>query len=141
MTIDWNKPIEAVHEDGRVISLEPNKAHWPDSEGDYATCSPNGVPGLWGPNGNPWFQISASKGWRVRNVGAEPDELTALRAFKTMALERYPDLEPKPETDWEAANRFEQEYYQDRHGDMSDMIFAAIAWARANQRNTETKED
>jgi len=30
------------------------------------------------------------------------DELTQLRTFKAMALEKYPDLEPKPETDEEA---------------------------------------
>lgn len=74
--------------------------------------------------------------WEI--VAAANDELTALRAFRAMALERYPDLEPKPETDEEAAMRFsrdleECEWY-------SDVLHEAFAWARANPRNTETKE-
>lgn len=68
------------------------------------------------------------------------NELTALRAFKAMALERYPDLEPKPETDEEAAARFEHEWQTQFRGSVFEAINAAIAWARANPRNAETKE-
>jgi len=69
--IDWDAPIEAVHEDGRVMMNEVVKG--PDSEGDYYLRFH--VPDEDGANiftsiGRPWFEGHAP-GWRIRNVGSK----------------------------------------------------------------------
>lgn len=69
--IDWSKPIEAVHTDGRVVSVET----WGgvDSCGDCVTKPKiDGVEGIWCSDGTPWgvdyTGREAMKHWRLRNV-------------------------------------------------------------------------
>lgn len=110
---DWNLRVDLDSADDKG-----NTAYWVDADGrSNSYCDDE-----------------------VITLVADADELTALRAFRAMALERYPDLEPKLETDEEAAQRFEDEWEDDVHRGVVDAIAAAIAWARANPRNTETKE-
>lgn len=63
----------------------------------------------------------------------DPAELIALRAWKASAIARFPALE-QPETDEEAAERFQTEFYADVHVTPKDMALAAFAWARENNR-------
>jgi len=70
-TVDWSRPIEAVHEDGRVmaVSLRTDVAN-PDHEGDYV-ISIEGRDQVGGfdtfrPDGLAWSHPNS--GWRIRNV-------------------------------------------------------------------------
>lgn len=71
MTIDWSKPIEAVHEDGTVspVSLY-NHREWPDADGDWQV---RGVgKGQWS-----YFRADGTHAdercpWRIRNVPEHP---------------------------------------------------------------------
>lgn len=79
--INWSAPIEAVHEDGRVVGVHlGGEAENPDSAGDHYTLpSLNGdIAGIWRPDGSSW--LGADPGWRIRNVAkpvATSDDLTA----------------------------------------------------------------
>ena len=63
--VDWNKRIEAYHDDGRVVPLVlsdngffgPN----PDSEGDYWTDYNSTDVRCWSPTGE------GDGGWNIRN--------------------------------------------------------------------------
>ena len=67
-------------------------------------------------------------------VESPSDELTQLRAFKEAALASgYVPAEPdKPETDDEAAERLQEEYWDDKLKRPADVALAAFAWARSN---------
>ena len=69
--VDWTKPLEAVHEDGRVVALEADKYYgFPDGDGDYCTKGSNmeGLPIAWKADGQPWCKMPEIAGWRIRNV-------------------------------------------------------------------------
>lgn len=73
--VDWGKPIEAYHEDGRVVPVMVDGK--PDTNGDQYTCSDHtDVPSVWRASGEPWVGHNGRlRGWRIRNV-AEPKGLT-----------------------------------------------------------------
>jgi len=71
--VDWSRPIEAVHEDGRVVAVHlGGEDENPDKQGDHYTLpSLNGdAPGIWQRDGTSW--MNADAGWRVRNVPEHP---------------------------------------------------------------------
>lgn len=75
--VDWDQPIEAVHEDGRVVA---GKAYAPDVDGDRCFDPMlDDMYRLFGANGLPFKPC----GWRIRNI-VQPEattpspELTAL---------------------------------------------------------------
>lgn len=110
--VDWTKPIEAVHEDGRVQSVvfvdydeEKGSAGKPDESGDYYTSAVDGTIidiAIWYPDGSTWAENSP--GWRIRNR-AEPanDELAELRAWRDAAIKGFPDLGAKVDPDFAEA--------------------------------------
>ena len=63
------------------------------------------------------------------------EELATLRAFREQALARYPDL-AEPESDSDAAYRLTKAYEAQPHGTPYDLARDAIAWARANPRQS-----
>lgn len=130
MTVDWTKAIMMDSGGPAELISGPDEKGWyrvrckPDNDDDGAyTWDYNSLGQFAGFERDPHY-------YRVLNA-LDPTELDELRAFKTMALERYPDLEPKPETDQEAVERIAQEWREGR-GLVERAIRAAIAWARAN---------
>lgn len=115
--IDWTKPIEAVHVDGRVQPVvfvdyneEEGSAGKPDESGDYYTSAVDGTIvdiAIWYPDGSTWDENSP--GWTIRNR-AEPanDELAELRAFKEAAIARFPELGVKVDPDFAEAKNLMQ---------------------------------
>lgn len=110
---DWNLRVDLDNADDKG-----NAAYWVDADGRSSSYCDD----------------------QIITLVAEPEELTALRAFKAMALERYPDLEQKPETDEEAAHRIRNDWYDGNLNDVIEVAIAAIKWARENPRTTEIKE-
>lgn len=156
--VDWTKPIEAVHVDGRVqpvvfvdYNAENGNAGKPDESGDYYTSPVDGTiidTAIWYPDGSTWAENSL--GWRIRNR-AEPanDELAELRAFKEAAIAKYPDLGPVDPDVLQArkialkfalpaqiscmtSHRTNQGEFDD--SDVMAAIGEAMDWARANPR-------
>lgn len=80
MSVDWSRPIEAVHDDGRVVPVIIMSG--PDSDGDYGvTPAPDGTHNCFRADGSKWVggYIHGDTGWRIRNVtqpAPTPDELT-----------------------------------------------------------------
>jgi hypothetical protein len=79
--IDWSKPIEAVHADGRIVSVET----WGgvDYSGDCVTKPKiDGVEGIWRSDGTPWGADYSGretiKHWRLRNTPSATPTRTAL---------------------------------------------------------------
>jgi hypothetical protein len=69
--VDWSQPIEAVHEDGRVVAVEMSGS--PDKRRDVVTTPDlDGVVGIWHADGSPWSvsypKRAAMASWRIRNV-------------------------------------------------------------------------
>lgn len=90
--IDWSKPIEAVHEDGRVVPVSfvdyngiDGTSGVPDAVGDRYTNDPQdevGRTGIWLPSGEAWS--SDRRSWHLRNVpqaGAKPDLTARMEAL------------------------------------------------------------
>lgn len=91
--IDWSKPLEAVHEDGRVFTVGydqeflPNE-HWTDFEGAEE------LPGMWQNDGEPY--TPAYKGiWRIRNV-----QPAAVPEYSLELVERMVNHFRKIGKDW-----------------------------------------
>lgn len=80
LKVDWGKPIEAVHEDGRVVAVALYEAECqPDEEGDYEIYPPREVPtayfredGWPSPNGG-----GQGCRWRIRNVTLTQQDATS----------------------------------------------------------------
>jgi hypothetical protein len=65
--IRWDEPIEAVHEDGRVVAVV---AAAPDIDGDRQTAPTlEGGYDLFCPDGSSW----SGGPWRIRNVAQAPE--------------------------------------------------------------------
>lgn len=65
--VDWSKPIEAVHEDGRVVAanLSATKNVRPDAGGQYHVESQDGFAlSFFNADGTAW----SNHGWRIRNT-------------------------------------------------------------------------
>lgn len=71
--VDWSRPIEAVHEDGRVAAVELDPGYsQPDNDGEYALRV--------GPPGHEMSDLVHGDGrstdpdnpWRIRNVPEHP---------------------------------------------------------------------
>lgn len=69
--VDWGKPIEAYHVDGRVVPMTM-PYDGPDPAGDYYTDDVDDfdLPTVWLPNGRPWLDAGSNEGWRIRNTRA-----------------------------------------------------------------------
>lgn len=73
--IDWTQPLEAVHEDGRVVPMWLSSENDlgnsnPDRSGDYYTYSDahGEDQWIWRPDGTPWLpRRERVQGWRIRN--------------------------------------------------------------------------
>lgn len=65
--IDWDRPLEAYHEDGRAMEIKmeksPTKEIW--------TTSHLGCPSVWNMDGTAWDPAEQGYGWTIRNK-AEP---------------------------------------------------------------------
>lgn len=88
-TVDWSRPIEAVHEDGRVVPVDlGGERNNPDSQGDYYTIPSlrDGGPGIWRPDGTTW--CGADRGWRIRNVQPTTPERDPALWDRMVALVR-----------------------------------------------------
>jgi len=75
--LDWSKPIEAVHEDGRVVPVALRKWHRggqmhdsPDDDGDYYTTGNFEWSAVWNADGRHWMGEGR---WRIRNVAQAPE--------------------------------------------------------------------
>lgn len=74
--VDWGRPIEAVHEDGRVVALGLDRTvKQPDWQGLYTTTTGSLEPGV----DNKWWKHDGrhnwiGSGWHIRNV-AQPDHI------------------------------------------------------------------
>jgi hypothetical protein len=74
--VDWSKPIEAYHSDGRVVSVDLD--YGPDNDGDYkiSETMEDEIPGVgsicatyYTAGGMPSPNVSAEASrWRIRNV-------------------------------------------------------------------------
>lgn len=64
--INWSQPIEAVHEDGRVVAV----CRCDSPEGAYH-ISPS-LPGGWFAFGSDGAHLAHNAGWRIRNVATPP---------------------------------------------------------------------
>jgi len=74
--VDWSRPIEAVHEDGRVVPTQVTEG--PDRDGDFWVKDPTGKYPKSGvlccrPDGGD------ADGWRIRNVQPTTPERDPLR--------------------------------------------------------------
>lgn len=82
--IDWSRPLEAYHEDGRVVDCQPispdDPSIWPDNQGQYHIDG-EGVPLFFEKDGTEWREYSPKEGWRIRNK-AEPKADAFDVAFK-----------------------------------------------------------
>jgi hypothetical protein len=65
--IDWNAPLEAVHTDGRVVSVT-RRCGEPDSDGDYVV---SGIPAGYN-TFNPSGRHYDGGPWTIRNVIEQP---------------------------------------------------------------------
>jgi hypothetical protein len=114
-----------------ITRLEPTGGYWgdDDNEGWRDGLFYDGQIELIDP---------ATSGNKVGTGSEATDELAELRAFKETALAAgyVPPEPPKLETDEEAAKRFCEEWWKEMHDDVEEAILAAIAWARANPRQT-----
>lgn len=79
MSVDWTKPIEAYHTDGRVVTVELDNDYspQPDVDGDYNIKDGLGI-GVYYfyPDG----KAHSSKNWNIRNVvhiGDAPDTINS----------------------------------------------------------------
>ena len=130
MAIDWTKPLE-TNEGIPVRVIDAAKSgeryiEWTD---------------LSGMGRGHWFledgrsNVGASD--FIRNVAETAsettDELAQLRALKADAIARFPELD-EPESDEDAAERLENEYWESELDKPKDLAIAAFAWARANPR-------
>lgn len=70
-TVDWSRPIEAVHEDGRVVAVSTvSKGRWSPVDADYEVRPAVGGWGSYQADGSPY---SSGNPWRIRNTpAAEP---------------------------------------------------------------------
>jgi len=86
--VDWSRPIEAVHEDGRVVPAQRLRHDadntWPDENGQFHVCSNAGM--FWESNGKPW---RADRGYRIRNVQPTTPELDPALWDRMVALVRW----------------------------------------------------
>lgn len=69
--VDWSKPLEAVHADGRIVPVEMTRGPYGDGWYDITPHLPNeyGVLGHWTfkrDGSHPWAQ------WTIRNVADKP---------------------------------------------------------------------
>jgi hypothetical protein len=92
--IDWSKPIEAVHADGRIVSVET----WGgvDYSGDCVTKPKiDGVEGIWRSDGTPWGADYSGretiKHWRLRNTPSATPTRTALEQRMEDLVRRMAD--------------------------------------------------
>lgn len=72
-TVDWSRPIEAVHEDGRVVSVALEATYpQPDRDGDY-TLQIGSLDGndVYRPDGSSW----GGGKWLIRNVADDAQNL------------------------------------------------------------------
>jgi hypothetical protein len=81
--LDWTKPIEAYHADGRIMAVE--RSCGPDHEGDYGVCP--------APNGRDCFHADGSRwksddGWRIRNRKPAKVEVDAVVWERCVGLVR-----------------------------------------------------
>ncbi len=81
--VDWNRPIEAYHEDGRVCPAEVSHAGIGDARWVHADEMPHD--GTW------YFEKTGNsfQGWRIRNV--EPQEPPLCEHTLRRVLEVLPD--------------------------------------------------
>jgi len=133
--VDWTKPIEAVHVNGRVVSVELDPEYKrSQNQGMYTLLDTPGENAFFTYNsdGSSWVGDSD---WTIRNrVEPANDELESLRAFKEAAIARFPEL-GEPETDEQAAERLGKEYYANANFKrLENFLPVAFAWARANPR-------
>lgn len=94
MTMDWSKPIEAVHEDGRTVAMKVaqlNAGAYADNDHWLATSDGSRFPGAPGSGWGNWArkdgQLNGQPGWRIRNV--QPDG--------TLEIQGTPDPQYPPE--------------------------------------------
>ena len=74
VSIDWSKPIEAYHEDGRVAEARPETIYTPFNfksawSGKCGGRNVDAWTGHWDDAGNP---ETPNCKWRIRNVSAKP---------------------------------------------------------------------
>ena len=74
VSIDWSKPIEAVHEDGRVVAVT-----FVDRGGSGTFNVSPSLDGYIYSFCRDGSHISASTGWRIRNVAQPSDDYTRGR--------------------------------------------------------------
>jgi hypothetical protein len=85
--IDWTKPIEAYHPDGRVVPQEVERM------GEEPWTVGNIAGGVWNKDGTPWEAPEGEEDWRIRNRESDKpiqatgiDEMVeALRPFAEWA--------------------------------------------------------
>jgi len=74
MSIDWSKPLECYHEDGRVEPVIREES--PTAEKWIVTDhSRPHIPTVWNNDGTPWMK--KDDGWTIRNVQPDTSDLTA----------------------------------------------------------------
>ena len=141
MAIDWTKPLETNEENPRRLVIDGydswDNTRWVRLEGSH---DPNNE-GQWFNDDGSFMEMSSNGAgflsMGIRNVAAADseatDELAQLRAWKADAIARFPELD-EPESEEDAAERIENEYWNDRLRRPADVALAAIAWARANPR-------
>lgn len=140
--IDWTKPIEAVHVDGRVVPVELDPEYkGKQNQGMYTLLDTPGENAFftYDSDGRSWVGDSD---WTIRNR-AEPanDELAELRAFKEAAIARFPELAPV-DPDLLEAHEVAEEFDWSRtdpqsamwEGSASQMALAAIKRGRELER-------
>lgn len=143
--VNWDKPIEAVREDGRTMPVSVDRT-------DYTGVRINEV--AWGDN---WFTHEGAHFYgsttRIRNIEqpatVAPELVERMvdffkrysashhaSPFATEARAIMTELEPKPESDEDAAERFALEWAGCDHTPvgLERVIIEAFAWARANPR-------
>lgn len=89
-TIDWSRPIEAVHEDGRVGTVEPIRIAASGPGGYYAglvKCGSLAAKLMFRKDGSP-TDIYDCYGWRIRNVQPTTPEFDPALWDRMVALVR-----------------------------------------------------
>lgn len=96
--IDWTKPIEAYHPDGRVVPQEvEHMGEEPWTVGSIAG-------GVWNKDGTPWEAPEGEEDWRIRNRKSDnPLCVDTLRKV----------LEVLPEPDHRTSDRWRIEAIED----------------------------